>query len=127
MRNVGYKLGAHTLAFHFFIHRVLHTRAYVVKAAAKFAKFGEHIRGINFIIDIPLGYFFTAVFNSLQLHGGKYYKHRYCNRIQTRKKRQKSNCSGRQANSRHKKIKYKHRNADKRDFFNKRKIFENNP
>ena len=27
MRNVGYKLGAHTLAFHFFIHRVLHTRA----------------------------------------------------------------------------------------------------
>ena len=85
MRDIGYKLGTHAFAFHFFIHRVLHTRAYVVKAAAKFAKFGEHIRGINFIIDIPLGYFFTAVFNSLQLHGGKYYKHRYSSRIENGK------------------------------------------
>ena len=80
MRNIGYKLGAHTLAFHFFIHCVLHTRAYVAKAAAKFAKFGEHIRGIDFIINIPLGYFFTAVFNSLQLHGGKYDKHGFFNK-----------------------------------------------
>ena len=87
MRNVGYKLGAHAFAFHFFVHRVLHTRAYVVKAVAQIAEFGEHIRGVDFIINIPLGYFFAAVFNSLQLHGGKYYKHRYYNRIQARKKR----------------------------------------